>query len=118
MLFTSYSFVGFIFVLFLLYYVVPKKGQWVLLLVASYLFYFLANPWYLLYILSTTVTVYLAACKLSDLAEKQGTYLKQNKGNLSKEEKKQYKAFMKHKQWVWLLICLFFNIGILFSTLA
>ena len=51
MLFTSYGFLGFLAVLFLLYYIVPRKWQWALLLGASYGFYFLAGPEYVPYIL-------------------------------------------------------------------
>ena len=61
MLFTSYEFLGFIFVLFLLYYLVPKGMQWILLLAAGYIFYAAADPRYLIYILATTITVYFTA---------------------------------------------------------
>ena len=56
MFFTSYEFLGFITVLFILYYVIPGKYQWMLLLLASYFFYFVAGADYLIYILATTVT--------------------------------------------------------------
>ena len=58
MLFTSYEFLGFLAVLSVLYYIVPKRFQWSLLLLASYLFYFMANPYYLIYIVVTTLTIY------------------------------------------------------------
>ena len=113
MLFTSYEFIGFILILFAAYYLMPGKKQWMLLLAASYLFYFLADPVYLIYILTTTVTVYLAARHIGRIAEEQGAYIKANKSSLSKEEKKAYKAGMKSRQWKCLLACLLFNIGIL-----
>lgn len=113
MLFTSYDFLGFIFLLFVLYYIVPKKFQWPLLLVFSYIFYFFADPSYLIYIGVTTVTVYLLGCKIEDLREEQSSYLKENKQNLSREEKKSYKNKIKSKQWKYLLAALIVNIGIL-----
>ena len=64
MLFTSYGFLGFAAVLFLLYYLIPRRFQWELLLAASYLFYFIAGPSWLLYILVTTVTTYFAALRI------------------------------------------------------
>ena len=88
MFFTSYEFFGFIAVLFLLYYLVPKKCQWPLLLVASYIFYFVAGPDYLIYILVTTITTYLAALKIEQNADRQSAYLKEHKAELSKDEKK------------------------------
>ena len=43
MLFTSYEFLGFLAVLVVLYYLVPKRCRWMFLLGASYLFYALAG---------------------------------------------------------------------------
>ena len=51
MLFTSYEFIGFLLLLFVLYYIIPKRFQWQLLLVFSYAFYLLADPRYLIYII-------------------------------------------------------------------
>ena len=47
MLFTSYEFLAFLAGVLLLYYVLPKKLQWPLLLVASYAFYAIAGLKYL-----------------------------------------------------------------------
>lgn len=113
MLFTSYEFIGFLLIVFVLYYLCPGKHQWKLLLAASYVFYFLADPVYLLYILTTTVTIYLGACRMERIGEEQKDYLKAHKAELSKEEKKEYKAGMKKKQWRVLLAALLFNLGIL-----
>ncbi|WP_426348750.1 MBOAT family O-acyltransferase [Alloiococcus sp. CFN-8] len=114
MLFTSYSFILFIILLFLLYYIIPKKLQWKLLLVASYLFYAFAGPKYLIYIIITTVSTYIAAHKLGKLHKEQDAYLKEHKKELDREGKKAYKAVMKSKQWKWLLGTLLLNFGILF----
>ena len=113
MLFTSYEFLGFIAVLFLLYYVIPKKLQWLLLLIFSYLFYFMAGPSYLLYILTTTITTYFAARRIESIGNAQSAYIKENKAVLSKEQRKAYKEKMKGRQWRWLLACLLCNLGIL-----
>ncbi len=113
MLFTSYEFLGFLAAVFLLYYLVPKRFQWGLLLVFSYLFYFIAGPSYLLYIAATTVTVYFTACRIGKIGEIQKAYIKAGKETLSKEERKAYKEKMKGRQWKWLLACLLLNLGIL-----
>lgn len=113
MLFTSYEFLGFLAAVFLLYYLIPKRFQWGLLLVSSYLFYFFAGPKYLLYIMATTVTTYFAACRIGKIGEVQKAYIKSAKETLSKEERKAYKEKMKSRQWKWLLACLFINLGIL-----
>ncbi len=113
MLLTSYEFLGFLAVLLVLYYLVPRGFQWKLLLAASYLFYFVAGPLFPLYILVTTATTYLVSCRIEGIGRRQSVYLKENKGSLSKEEKKAYKQKNKTAQWRWMLACLLFNLGIL-----
>lgn len=113
MLLTSYEFLGFLAVLLVLYYLVPRGFQWKLLLAASYLFYFVAGPLFPLYILVTTATTYLVSCRIEGIGQRQSVYLKENKGSLSKEEKKAYKQKNKTAQWRWMLACLLFNLGIL-----
>ena len=113
MFFTSYEFVGFIAVLLLLYYSIPKKYQWILLLAASYVFYFIAGPDYLLYILVTTATTYLTACKIKENETRQNVYLKEKKEKLTREAKKEYKEGQKKIRFRWLIACILLNIGIL-----
>ncbi|MFP4698534.1 MAG: MBOAT family O-acyltransferase [Eubacteriales bacterium] len=113
MLFTSYSFIIFLVLLFATYYLIPKKYQWILLLFASYTFYFFAGSKYILYILFTTISTYIISRKIGSLHNKKSTYLKENKGKLSRQEKKEYKASIKSIQWKWLVLCLLLNFGIL-----
>lgn len=113
MLFTSYEFIGFLLMVFLLYYLLPRRFQWKLLLAASYLFYAYAGPKFLLYIGVTTLSTWFVAIKIEQAGIRQKEYVKANKDTLTKEEKKAFKAESKKKQWRWLLICLFFNFGIL-----
>lgn len=103
-------------VVLLAYYLVPKKAQWPLLLVASYIFYWCASPWYLLFIGVTTVSTYGISRLLERVNATQKAYLVEHKAELDKEAKKAYKAKMKAKKWHLLLICLIFNLGILSVT--
>ena len=103
-------------VVLLAYYLVPKKAQWPLLLVASYIFYWCASPWYLLFIGVTTVSTYGISRLLERVNATQKAYLAEHKAELDKEAKKAYKAKMKAKKWHLLLICLIFNLGILSVT--
>ncbi len=113
MLFTSYEFIGFVALLLLLYYIVPKKFQWQLLLLASYIFYWIANPIYLIYILTTTVSIYLVTCRIQKNADRTNEYLKLNKDTFSKDEKKEYKKQQKKIRLRWAVFCGVFNLGIL-----
>lgn len=113
MLFTSYRFIVFILVLFILYYIIPKKFQWMLLLLASYLFYSIAGVQYLIYIATTTISTYMISIHLTKLQGIQSGYLREHKEALDREEKKAYKSLMKLKQRRWLVLCLIINFGIL-----
>jgi len=116
MLFTSYEFIAFLVLVFVLYYVIPKKWQWLLLLIASYVFYYIADPRYLLFILVTTISTYFISNKLEVISNKSAEYLKAHKTEMSREDKKAYKAKTKAEKWKWLLVCLILNIGILSIT--
>lgn len=113
MLFTSYEFMIFVLVTAVLYYVVPKKMQWWVLLGADYVFYAIAGVEYLPFILVTTISAYLTGMKLRSLKSAQEQYLAVHKAEMSREERKEYKAKEKKKQWRWLLLALLFNLGIL-----
>ena len=113
MLFTSYEFLFFVLITALLYYTVPKRFQWGLLLVANYVFYALAGLSYLPFILVTTISTYLAGMKLRSMFKAQEDYLSLHKAQMSREERKEYKAKEKKKQWRLLLLCLFINIALM-----
>ena len=116
MLFTSYNFIIFIFVIFFVYYLIPKKYQWMLLLFASYLFYGLVDIKYLFYIITTTASAYFIGIKFNKLHQIQSDFLKENKETISREEKKKFKANIKERKWKFLLFCLLLNFGILAIT--
>ena len=113
MFFTSYEFIGFIALLFLLYYIVPKKIQWALLLIASYIFYFIAGPSFIIYILVTTITVYLTGRMIQANIDRQNEYIRQHKSEMTREDKKAYKQKQKAIRLRWLVLCVLINLGIL-----
>jgi len=113
MLFTSYEFIAFLILLFLLYYVIPARHQWKLLLFASYVFYFTSGWKNCLFIMLTTISTYFLARRIDCLHKEQADYLKEHKKELSREERKCYKAKIKSRQWRLLLAGLFLNFGIL-----
>lgn len=116
MFFTSYEFIGFFILLLALYYLIPAKWQWVLLLGASYVFYMAADPRYLLYILATTVLTYVAALLIEQNFQRQRAYLKEHKAELDREEKKTYKNAQGKIRRRMLVLCLIAVLGILAVT--
>ena len=113
MLFTSYEFIGFLALLFLLYYLIPKRGQWMLLLGASYVFYALASPSYLIFIGFTTLTTFLCGIVMGRISASEKAYLAGEGASFGKEERKAYRAKRK-KQRLWILLCgVVLNFGVL-----
>ncbi len=84
----SIYFIAFLMVTVILYYSVPDRIQWVILLMASYVFYCLEGGWKgVIFILTTTITSYFA-------------------GILIEKEKENRRGFI-------LVVCLLINFGIL-----
>lgn len=112
MLFTSYSFLLFLLILFVVYYTIPKRFQWMLLLGGSYLFYALASLHFLLFIATTTVSTYYVSRKIGALQHEQQQYLKEHPA-LDKREANIFKEEIKKRKRKWLVACLLLNLGIL-----
>lgn len=108
---TSIGFLLFAAVLLLTYYLVPKKTQWCLLLLASYVFYLWAGMQYLVFILFTTVVTWLVTTYISRLYEKQESYFLQNE--LTREEKKAYKTRTKKRCKAPMLVSVIANFAVL-----
>ena len=89
---TSSNFLLFLICCVILYYVIPKKGQWILLLIASYVFYFINGVFYPLFLFSTTVLTFTTALAIAKKAETSKAWLKEHKEELSRAEKKEFKA--------------------------
>ena len=113
MLFTSYGFVAFLCVLFLVYYLIPKRWQWGFLLAASYVFYAFAGWRCLIFILATTLSSYGVARWMGRASRREGEYLSLHREELDKETRKAYRAREKKKRFRILLLGLCFNFGIL-----
>ena len=72
MLFNSLAFAVFLPIVFLLYWAIPQKYRWIVLLIASYYFYMSWNVKYVVLILFTTAISYAAALGMEKL-HKQST---------------------------------------------
>lgn len=97
MSFVSFSFIAFFLTVILLYYLVPRRFQWILLLTASYVFYLFSGVKVLLFLLSTSFTVYAGARWMEHIRQRE----------------KSKKAAKRINRKI-LLAEVFFNFGILF----
>lgn len=111
--FVSITFLCFVVVLLIVYYRIPKKGQWGLLLAASYLFYLWAGINYLFFILFTTGTVYATAYRIDRQQEQQSVYLKVHREQMTREERKAYKTTVKNRNRRYMILCLVLNFSVL-----
>jgi len=113
MLFTSYNFILFLIAVFALYYIIPGKYQWILLLAASFVFYSFSGWDNVAYITVTIIVTYLGAVRIGKLYRQQEEWLKENREKLSREEKKAFRERIKSRQKKCLVFCLLFDLGIL-----
>ena len=109
----SVSFLLFAAGLFVLYFLIPKRFQWWLLLIFSLAFYALGGWLNLPFLLITASSVWGAACLIQRNNEQQKDYLKVHKADLSKDEKNAYKAKQKSRRKLILVLTLVLNFGIL-----
>ena len=60
----SLKFLAFIAIVSLIYFIMPKKIRWIVLLLASYAYYFISSKALIGYLLVTTISIYLVAVGL------------------------------------------------------
>lgn len=98
MSFTSLNFIIFVFSVVFIYYVIPKKLQWIVLLCASIGFYVYGSAKAFLYMIFVAGTTYCAGLVL---------------GELNKRKKQNPKKITKIKKQVVLILCIL-NFGLLY----
>ena len=110
---TSFRFLVFAAVTVLCYYLVPKRGQWMVLLTASILFYAAAGGWYLPFLVATILSTFALARIMEGHARRDEDYIAAHKADMDKEARKAYKAAGKKKRFRMLVGGLVLNFGIL-----
>ena len=113
MTFISPWFLGGLCVLFVLYYTLPKRAQWPLLLLASLGFYALAGWAAFAAMLATVAASYGIAMHMGKLKTAQKAYVAQNRDAMTRDERKAYNAAQKRRQRNWLIAGLLFNFSLL-----
>lgn len=107
----SFEFIGLVLILVLLYFVLPKRWQWAILLAASVVFYVSGGLQGCLYILVTIVTQYF----LGQALERRNVAMNQEltAEGLSGSDKRAIKKKYASSKKIFLLISLAINLGIL-----
>lgn len=111
---TSLSFLLFVAVVIVLYYMIPnKKDQWIVLLAASCFFYLTTGIKNIIYVLITAGSTYFATAVMQKMITEQNGYLKEHKAELSRDEKKAIKQrCLLKRRWV-MVAAMLLNFGIL-----
>ena len=106
---TSFTFLLFFTAVLFLYYLVPGRFQWILLLAASYAFYLICGIGQVFFLLGTTFVTYGAAILMQKIRNRSKAELEAGK-DLTKEEKqllkKQAKSSVFRIQVIAVIICL------------
>ena len=110
MSYTSYFYLLFFLgVLVALYYLMPLKKRWLVLLGGSYFFYWLASGKLIVFLLITTVSVYLGALAM----EREQQAFDSVRKSLEKEERKARKAVMMRRKRHIVFAMVLINVGLL-----
>lgn len=115
MAFTSLLFALFAGITIIIYFLFPlKKYQWTVLLCASYFYYVYNSYKYTVFILFTTLTIFLAASAIDRISAETKQKVREMKGVWSSDEKKAFKNGAEKRKRSILIITLLLNFGILF----
>ena len=111
--FTSFNFLAFLFLVIIAYYLVPKKFQWALLLLASYGFYLSTGSSNLFYILFATFFTYGAGQWMQSMRDKNQAKVKALGDEVTKEQKREMKKVVTKKVHTIQVVTALVNLGVL-----
>ncbi len=113
MLFTSAAFILFAALTLGLYFLLPRRVQWCVLLVASLVFYAMAGIEYFGFILYTAAVTYLTGFWLQRRADAADAVVEENRGAWDKPTRKAYRTKEKKQRFRILILGLFLGFGLL-----
>ncbi len=93
----------------LLYYVTPKRLRWIILLLASYVFYCVSSGGLIVYLLISTVSVYICGLWLGKIIEG----YESAKASTPKEERKALSEKVTRRKKLVVFVALLVNFGLL-----
>ena len=106
---TSLYFIAFVFLSCLVYYLIPKKVQWCVLLVSSMAFFVMSSGLLTVYMLASTLIIYLGALWINKKSEA----FEAQKKSMEKAERKAAKKQLKKAQKLRLAAIIAAVLGIL-----
>ena len=119
MAFFSWQFIVFLIVSVTVYYMIPGRFQWIVLLISSGWYYLVGGgPRAAVFVAVTVVTTWGGACLMDRIPQREETKLRSGEdagetGKLSREQKKALKAVVQRKKRRIMVCVLLLNFGIL-----
>ena len=115
MVFTTIKYLVFFLIIFLLYYIVPKKMQWIVLFFANIYFYLCActSLWHMIFIMAASVITYIGALIIEGIKKERHIYIKEKNTNLISEEEKKFNYKIDKKEKIVLIISIILTAGML-----
>lgn len=109
----SLSFLLFVTLVFVFYFLTPLKWRWVVLLIASYAFYLLADAKYLIFVVITTASTFYAALLIERINRKAKEVLGKNEDVWDADKRKSFSRAQLRKSRAVLTLALLLIFGIL-----
>ena len=107
--FYTFTFAIFLLISLFIYYIAPKRFQWIVLLIANTVFYAFTGIGNIAFILLSSLITFYSSKIINDLNQS----LKNKKTELSKEDFKIEKTKTQNKKRLILILMLILNVGIL-----
>ncbi len=111
--FTSFRFFFFLALVVAIYYIVPKKFQWAVLLTASYAFYLYSGVDTVFYMVGTTLFTYLSALFMQSMRNKNQQKIDALGDELTVEKKREMKKAVAKKIHTVQVLTVLINLGTL-----
>lgn len=113
MAFVSLPFAVFVTVVVAAYFLCPMKYRWMVLLIASYAYFWINSEWLLLIMMASTVATYATARVIFAMNGRAKQYLTDHSAEMNAQERKAYKNSTKKKTKYVLLLGICIDLGIL-----
>ncbi len=108
----SIGFVVFVAIVCMIYFLAPKKVKWAVLLIASYIYYFLSSGNLAVFLIITTISVYLLALGLNKIDDNTKNKCK-SLDKQDKEQKKKIKKVAERNKKLLVFVAIAINFGVL-----
>lgn len=113
MIFTSYKFLAFFAVVLCVYYIIPKKFQWIWLLLASAFFYYCSSPVFMIFLTASIIITYSTSIIIDHINSRQ---IAESAENNAVSETMISKNRLHKKKIIVCIIGVLLNVGILAYT--